>query len=175
MTNCRHRAHLANRRHARPSLKKLWMRSMPVSSRAKRFWKRCIQSWGTKLTEQYGTTCPDDWCKAINRTDNERLDMAIIALRQETPIWPPTLGQLEAAIPRKQIHGGDSIPDRLAQYAVSKFRLCEHQSMRPWNYFGELVDDGSKIGFPITKGVVIQECGDCRQSSHRLLVTELPA
>lgn len=149
---------------------------MPASVRAKRFWKRCIGSWGAQMAEQFGTTIPDDWAIVVDRVDDERLDRAFLRLRQETPIYAPKLGQLEHAIPNK-LFGEDSIPDRLAQAAVKQFGpiLCEHQLWRPWSYFGRNVSSEGRA-YQETVGVVIPACPDgCGKAGHRLTVEELGA
>ena len=150
------------------------------SARAARIWRRLAQNYGARLAEQYGSTCPPDWCEVIDRTDNERLDSALVAVRHEHLQFPPTLGQFEAAIPKREFgQGRDSITDRLAAHAVRTLNLCEHQSWIPWSYFGVKVEDGRRL-LPTVTGVVIPECkheGCYRfgKPGHRVLATDLQA
>lgn len=152
-----------------------------VSTRAKRVWRRLGQNYGARLADQFGPSCPEDWCDVIDRTDDERLDKALTKIRGEHLQFPPTLGQFEAAIPKRQFGGNqDSIPDRLACYAVKTLNLCEHQLPLPWSYFGHHVDDGSKYGYYDITGVIIESCRveSCHkfgQPNHRILASDLPA
>lgn len=153
---------------------------MQTSRRAKQFWKRLAQNYGARLQEQYGPTCPEDWCRVIDRTDDERLDAAMIAIRRDYLQFPPTLGQFEASIPGRRKVGEDSGPDRLAVHAVARFQLCEHQSSIPWNYFGETTDEwfepwGEVRKNYITKGVVIPGCSSCQRPGHRVKLEDLAA
>lgn len=138
---------------------------MPVSARAKRFWSRASQSWGSRFTDQYGPTPPEEWQSVIDRVDDERLSRAISVLRTETPNFPPTLGQLEKALPY-QLNSQESAPDLLAQAMVRRYAnvMCEHQLAFPWTYFGKWVHDGANRPFPETHGVVVHKCkvDDCR-------------
>ena len=143
-----------------------------TSQRAARFWKRLVQNYGARLTDQFGMTCPEDWCEVIDRTDDDRLNQALLTIRREHLQFPPTLGQFEAAIPSRSYGAQDSIPDQLAQRAVSQFNLCEHQLWRPWSYFGAIVE-GGKYPTPITNGVVVPPCSGCAKPSHRVKVEEL--
>lgn len=152
-----------------------------ASVRSANFWKRLAQTYGARLQEQYGPTCPSDWCEVIDRTDEERLVKALVVIRREHLQFPPTLGQFEAAIPKRQFgKDHDSIPERLARYAVATLRLCEHELWPPWTYFGRQFDDGTPLGGIETSGVVIPGCKseDCPhygRANHRVLVRDLPA
>lgn len=148
--------------------------SKKPSSRAAKIWARLGQWYGTKLGDQYGPTCPEDWCTVIDRADDERLEKALAEVRRKHIDWPPTLGQFEAAIPRKTFGKGDSIPDRLAVHALRMTNPCEHQKWVPWNYFGRKIDTGEKYPIYETRGVMIPDCETCNKPSHRILVSDLP-
>lgn len=132
---------------------------MPVSAHSKRFWQRASQSWGSKFIDQYGPTPLPEWQEVIDRTDEERLGRALSVLRQETPAWPPTLGQLEKAIPY-QLHATESAPDMLAQAMVRNHanHMCEHQLAFPWTYSGRWVSDGANRPYPETHRVTVPHC-----------------
>lgn len=142
-----------------------------------------IQWWGVKLTDSYGAECPPDWADLIDRTDDERLDGALVALRQETPAFAPTLGQLEAALPKKRVTGAmePSVPERLAFEAVRRLtRMCAHQLRGPWTYFGQVTTYPKtkhrdyEVTNPEPHGVVIAACQHCGEPSHRLRMSDLP-
>lgn len=137
------------------------------STRATRFWKRLAQNYGAKLAEEYGPNPPEDWCAVIDRTDDERLNKSLVAIRSQHPNWPPTLGQFEAVIPRRDVHHTESVVDRLAVKAA-RLPLCEHQLMTPWTYFGR--HDGRDVE---TKGVTVPPCSTCHKPSQRLLTVDL--
>src|SRR5690606_34233952 len=79
-----------------------------LSRRASRIWERLGQWYGSRLADAYGPTPPEDWAELIDRTDDERLEDALVSVRRESPVFPPTLGQLEAAIPKRQRASGQA-------------------------------------------------------------------
>lgn len=123
------------------------------------------------MADRFGTAIPDDWAAVVDRTDDERLNRAFLALRQKCPTFVPKLGEFEACIPRK-LFGEDSIPDRLAQAVLKRFNLCEHQLWQSWTYFGKNVSGAGQF-YQETAGVVVPGCDGCGRSSHRLLVEDL--
>ena len=145
------------------------------SRRAAAFWRRLIQTYGARISEQYGPTCPPDWCVVVDRTDPERLELALIAIRRDYLQFPPTLGQFEAAIPKKKFGPQESVPDRLAELVVRRrgTTMCRHQLARPWSYFGKMIDTGERSPLPQTNGVVVPSCVDCGRNSLRVLAAEL--
>lgn len=152
---------------------------MAVSKRARAVWKRLGQSYGTRMADTYGEVPPSDWCRVIDRTDPERLERALVKVREVCIQFPPTLGQFEAAIPKKQF--GKNIKathEQLCDHALRTLNLCEHQLWPPWTYFGKAVEDGSRAGYLQTNGVVIPACyaEGCHKygKSHRILATDLP-
>lgn len=154
-----------------------------VSRRASQIWNRLGQWYGSKLADSYGPTPPPDWITVIDRTDDERLDQALIDIRRASPIFPPTLGQLEAALPARRIAGSPSAVLMLAEAAELRWRtsLCKHQRGRPWNYFGPMEEYVSKhLGGAIVRhaniskgGVQIDGCAECGSESKRLLMSEI--
>lgn len=150
---------------------------MATSRRATRVWKRFATWYGARFLEQFGKEPPEDWRETIDRTDDERLDHALMRIRREYVNHPPTLGQFEAAIPQKRIdRGGPSIPTQLSNYAVKAFSLCAHQLRGPWHYFGpveEFHHKGRSESHPTVAGVVIPECSACGNKSHRVKVEDL--
>ena len=142
-----------------------------ISARHRKLWKRLVQNYGTRMTEQYGTQPPEDWCDVIDRVSDEQLDRAMVAIRRQHLKFPPTLGEFEAAIPERRIGPDASVPDLLAQGAVRAFRLCLHQLAMPWTYFGDATTNE-------THGVVIPACrNECCEkfgkAGHRLKVEEV--
>ena len=152
---------------------------MRPSARASKFWRRLGQTYGARMADQYGSTCPPDWCEIIDRTDDDRLGRTLIAIRQDHLQFPPTLGQFEAAIPKRKFGQSEhSVPERLAEHAANTLPLCEHQSRIPWNYFGAVIEDGRRP-LPTVTGVVIPECKTegCYKfgkPGHRIMDTDLP-
>lgn len=150
-----------------------------TSRRAQKIWKRLGTWYGARMADQYGTEPPSDWAELIDRTDDERLEIALFAVRREHVNHPPTLGQFEAAIPQKRNLGGPSVAMQLAQHVVRHLSLCQHQLMRPWSYYGPAHEFTSKarggevVKHPDVAGVVIAECKDCGRPSHRVKVEDL--
>lgn len=153
--------------------------SRRISRRAARIWKRLLQHYGTRLTDQYDDACPDDWQAVINRHDDRALDVAIVTIRSRYPSQPPTLGEFEATIPRRARPESDNLVDRLAVHAAASFRMCLHQRGRPWSYFGrteEVVTERGIERVRVVRGVLIPAC-DCDEggnAGYRLLVRDLP-
>lgn len=150
------------------------------SRRASRAWDRLRQWYGARLAEQYGDVPPDDWCALIDRTDDERLAQALERIRDESPVYPPTFGQLEQAIPRKRAHdGGPSVPDQLCRFIAEHRRTCEHQRAKTWAYFGPITEfppnktREEPKSTPEPRGVVIPACAECGISSIRVTTKDL--
>ncbi len=158
--------------------------SRKISFRANRVWKRLGSWYGTRLVEQYGEHPPEDWAEIIDRTDDERLDDALLQVRRDTPIHPPTLGQLEAALPKKQwtSDGQPSKPQQIADLMLEKHgaEMCIHQLARPWSYFGPMAEfevlPKSKppvyTRHPDARGVVVAPCEHCDKPSYRVLLEQ---
>jgi hypothetical protein len=152
-----------------------------VSRRAKRVWERLASWYGSRLAEQYGENPPEDWCAVFDRTDDERLDAALSSVRHASPIHPPTLGQIENALPRAEQRGS---PSRAAMAYDAMLQahgrdLCQHQRMRPWNYFGpskEFVSKqrgGELVQHPEIRGVQVAACAKCDKPSYRALIEDM--
>lgn len=152
-----------------------------VSRRASKVWDRLGQWYGSRLADSYGPTPPEDWVTVIDRTDDERLDQALSHVRHQTPIHPPTLGQLEDAIPKRETgNSGPSKPQRLADLMMRLHGrdMCPHQIRSVWNYFGPLVTfeiKGDKkappqyVTHPDPRGVQAPSCDACGKASYRVL------
>lgn len=142
--------------------------SRGVSKRAQRIWDRLISWYGAKIAEQYGKHPPDDWATLFDRTDDERLERALSAARHASPTFPPTLGQIEAGIPKREQGATKSVPMQLAEAVLQRFgsQLCAHQIRVPWNYFGD-------VALPSILGVQITACAECEKPSHRLKLDEV--
>jgi hypothetical protein len=154
-----------------------------VSRRASRVWDRLGQWYGSRLADNYGPTPPEDWCEVIDRTDDERLHSALSHLRHQSPVHPPTLGQLEDAIPKRETGlGGPSSPTRLAELLLKTHgsEMCAHQFRMGWNYFGPLTTfevsvDKKKpdyVTHPDPRGVQCPPCEACEKPSYRVLLTQ---
>lgn len=153
---------------------------MATSRRAKQVWKRLMSWYGAPvIAERFGAEPPDDWCELINRTPPEDVETALIAVRRQCVTFPPTLAQFEACIPERRKVGPKSVVSMLCEHAVTHLRLCQHQLMRTWSYFGPLEDFQSKsrggevIKHPNPAGVVIPSCEICGNPSHRVKVEDL--
>lgn len=140
-----------------------------ISRRAAAVWKRLAQWYGARFLETYTTEPPEDWARLVDETSPERMEQALLAVRRESPVHPPTLGQLEAAIPPQRLDAGNapSTNQQLATFALRRIagELCRHQMVSSWNYFGD-----REMGF---SGVQIPSCDECGKRSHRFLASEL--
>ena len=151
-----------------------------ISRRVDRTWKRLGSWYGTRLTEQYGEHASEDWADLIDRTDDERLEDALLKVRRDSPIHPPTLGQLEAAIPRKEAQG-PNVPSRAQRAAELMLathgqELCAHQLRSPWSYFGPVQEFTNKqsqvVSHPLVRGVQVGPCEQCGLPSYRVLLSD---
>lgn len=155
--------------------------SRKVSPRAERVWKRLAEWYGARLADQYGPTPPPDWQAVINGADEDRLEQGLIAVRRMSPAYPPTLGQLESAIPPKRAKSEKSIPQMLADHVVETrgHQLCVHQLSKPWNYFGPMQEFVSKhrgnevITHPAIRGVQVPGCEPCERPTYRVLLEQV--
>ncbi len=152
-----------------------------ISRRAGKAWDRLKQWYGTRLADSYGDLPPEDWCTFFDRTDAERLDAALIHVRHQTPVHPPTLGQLEDAVPKRDSgNSGPSKPQRLANLLLATHPLCHHQRAARWNYFGpmatfEIQVDKKKpdyVTHPDPRGVQCPPCDLCDRPSFRVLLEQ---
>lgn len=151
-----------------------------LSRRALKTWERLGQWYGSKLADSYGPTPPEDWAELIDRTDDERLMDALLAARRETPIFPPTLGQIEALIPqRKQQSRGPSKPEQIAELMLRN-PLCKHQLSGRWSFFGpprefEVLPKRKPPEFvthPDPRGAQVDACEKCESPSYRVLLED---
>ncbi len=157
------------------------MSARRISKRADRTWKRLASWYGARLAEQYGDNPPEDWADLIDRTDDERLEQALAAVRRASPTHPPTLGQLEAAVPSRHLASDPSSVSILSAAAMRMLgkSLCMHQIAMPWNYFGPVEEfasknrDGEIVSHPRVRGVQIPPCAACGTQSRRLLLDDV--
>lgn len=151
-----------------------------ISKRSQKVWARLVSWYGSRIAEAYGSEPPEDWAFLIDRNDDERLETALLAVRRLSPIHPPTLGQLESALPARTTAETPSLAFVLSEAALERFRdLCKHQIAKPWNYFGPIEDFVSKhrnneiIRHPRIVGVQIPACAECGTYSRRLKLDEI--
>jgi hypothetical protein len=154
-----------------------------LSYRATKTWERLGQWYGSRLADNYGPTPPDDWCELINRTDDESLDAALFAVRRESPIHVPTLGQIENAIPKRESgNSGPSKPERLASLMmrIHGKDLCPHQIRMIWTYSGpmntfELLPKRPKpeyVTHPDPRVVTAPGCEACGKAPYRVTLDQ---
>jgi hypothetical protein len=111
-----------------------------ISPRAKREWQRLTEWYGTRFTEQYGDTPPDDWAEVIDRADPETLKRGLNTIRAKYAVHPPTLPQFDQAMAPVREPGtkGPSVADRLCQHVMRNYasRMTPKQIRGPWTYTG---------------------------------------
>jgi hypothetical protein len=152
-----------------------------ITRRAQKAWDRLKSWYGTRLADSYGDAPPEDWCELIDRTDPERLEEALATVRSESPVYPPTLGQLEASVPKRRDSSGPSMAFLLSEHAVKKLQtqFCPHQLRGPWNYFGpvreykRLGTKSEAVKHPEVRGVHVPACQECGKPTHRFTVDDL--
>lgn len=150
------------------------------SPRAKRVWDRLQDWYGTRLTEQYGPTPPDDWCELIDRTDNDTVKRGLSLIRAEYLQFPPTFPQFEKALQpvvKAVVPKGPNVAEKLSVFVVKHRRLTERQLGMPWTYIGKsfpAAEPTGKMkedhGIEIT-GVVIPADGD--HPGYRVMVEDM--
>lgn len=153
-----------------------------LSRRASRIWERLGQWYGSRLADAYGPTPPEDWAELIDRTDDERLEIGLVAVRRATPVFPPTLGQLEAAIPKREslAPNAPSRAQMAADAMMAKYgkELCKHQLAGRWTYFGPVQDFPNKhslpeiVQHPLVRGVHVDPCSQCDKPSRRVTIEQ---
>jgi hypothetical protein len=154
-----------------------------LSRRALQTWDKLGQWYGTRLSDNYGPTPPDDWAEVIDRTDDERLKDALLAVRRVSPIHPPTLGQLEASIPKRESgHTGPSKAERIANAMLRAHgpEMCVHQFAKIWTYFGPLTTfelmpkrtPPEYMTHPDPRGAVCPACEACGKPSYRVTLDQ---
>jgi hypothetical protein len=100
-------------------------------------------------------------------------------VRRESPKFPPTLGDLEKAIPKRETgNSGPSKPQRLADLMLKLHGrdMCAHQVARPWTYSGPLVTfellpaqkPPAYVTHPDPRTVVVAPCDSCEKPSFRV-------
>ncbi len=153
------------------------------SKRALVYWGKLIEWYGSRVAENYGDSPPEEWCEFFDRNDPDDVTQAMRSCRHSTPIHPPTLGQLEAAVPEKIVGpSGPSKAQKLCDLMLEKHdkEMCKHQRAKPWNYFGpsvtfDLIQRGLKASEkpptvthtdPI--GVQVPGCEECGTQSFRV-------
>lgn len=135
-----------------------------ISSRAKRVWQRLREWYGARLGEQYGELPPEDWCKVVDRSDNDAVKRALSIIRSKYLDHPPTFPQFEQAFaPAVQAErdGGPTVQERLCAYVMRHHarRLTAKQIRGPWSYThkrAQWVDDLVR-----GKGVNRDELAEC--------------
>ena len=156
----------------------------PISSRAKRFWQRLIEWYGTRVIEQYGDAPPEDWCAVIDGADNDQVKRGLAIIRSKYAAHPPTFPQFdEAMTPPKTDRGPrvTTIEERLCAFATHNYwdMLTEKQQRGPWTYIGKFfaatgLDGKTHENHGVeTTGVVIDADGDSR--GYRIMVADMQA
>jgi hypothetical protein len=143
---------------------------MSVSVRAKRFWEKLRDWYGTSLTDQYGETPPGDWCDLIDLADNETVKLALSEIKAKHVNWPPRFPELDAIFARVKLPvaaaTGPSNVDLLTDFVLRNRTLSKNQLRMPWTFFGRQFDAPGldekmrhNHGVEIT-GVIIPADGD---------------
>jgi hypothetical protein len=154
-----------------------------ISARAKRVWQRLTEWYGSRFTEQYGESPPEDWCASIDHVDNETVKRGLAAIRSKYAAHPPTFPQFDEAMAPIRSTGvrTESITDQLCAFVAHKYGsgLTPSQMRGPWVYIGrqfDSVDLTQKLtanhGVEIT-GVVIDADGD--SPGYRVTVDDMLA
>lgn len=154
------------------------MNEKKPSRRAAKVWQRLTQWYGARLADTYGPVCPPDWCEVVDRTDDHRIETALATIKREHLHHPPTLGEFEAAIPRRKVGEAKSPASILVEHALRARQLCGHQRAAQWSYFGPVVDfpprkgRAESVSHAELRGVVIPACKACGRSSHRITLEQ---
>lgn len=113
------------------------MRKPEISTRAKRVWARMREWYGVRVVDQFGETPPLDWCKAIDRSDDNTVKRALSLMRTRHLEHPPTLPQFELLIrPPENANRSPSEIDQLCTYVMKArgTQLTPLQIRRSWTY-----------------------------------------
>jgi hypothetical protein len=108
-----------------------------ASPRAREFWKRMLSWYGARLADQYGMTPPADWCATVDRA-GRTLDAALVVIRKEHAVHPPTWPQFDSIVSRvsRAIAAGPSMQSRLVEHALRAYgsRLTPAQLRAAWTF-----------------------------------------
>jgi hypothetical protein len=150
------------------------------SPRARRVWDR-LQNWyGSRLTEQFGTEPPPDWCRVVDTHDNDEVKRALSVIQAEHQTHPPTFPQFEKAFKPPVKHAaprGLSLLEKFSAWIVRNYRLTPTQLRGPWTYLGRESDAPDHTGKIVERhaveitGVIIAADGD--SPGHRIMVVDM--
>lgn len=140
---------------------------MLTSKRADRVWKRLVESYGSRVAENYGRDVPKPWIDAVDDLTDEQIVYGLRKVMRESPIHPPALGQFVAAcidMPQPQTNKGPNLQEQLSEYVMrkyfpsgldSKFTADQRrQSAQPWTYLYREWNDDSRPKH-------LQKCAEC--------------
>lgn len=132
---------------------------MSTSKRADRVWKRLVESYGSRVAENYGREIPKPWIDAIEDLTDDQIVYGLRKVLRDTPIHPPSLGQFVAAcIDMPQVHtdSGPSLQAQLCAYATLNLRTRLHpkQFALPWTYLYREWNDENRPKH-------LQKCAEC--------------
>lgn len=108
---------------------------MSASVRAKRFWEKLRDWYGTALTDQFGDAPPADWCAMVDESPNEIVASALAEIRQRHVTFPPKFPEVDAIFTKlKRPHDANpSMMDLLSDYALRTKSLTQRQ-LRGWTF-----------------------------------------
>lgn len=120
-----------------------------VSARAKRFWDKLRDWYGTSLTDQYGMTPPADWCAVVDGATNDVMRAAMSEIRAKHVTFPPKFPEFDAIVSRlkRPAIQQPSVAAQLADYVLRTKKLSGYQLHMPWRYLHDA--DGFVCGVEV--------------------------
>ncbi len=114
-----------------------------VSARARHFWNRLTEWYGTRVAETYGPNPPRDWARLVDRSSDIDLKRALATIRTKHPSHPPTLPEFEAALkPQAPVHRGTgeaTVQERLVAHVMTHYAVTDAQRIAHWTFLYEKV------------------------------------
>ena len=123
-----------------------------ISARARRVWDRLIGWYGTRVADTYGEDPPRDWCRMIDRVNDNDVKRALSIVRTKHPSHPPTLPEFESALrppaPQYRDPHEPSPQELLVRHVMKHCRLTARQVIARWTFLYERVQWTGKQGEP---------------------------
>lgn len=146
--------------------------SAKPSERAKRFWQRLTEWYGTRLTEQYGVNVPSDWAALIDGHENDQVKIVLGQIRAKFLQWPPSLPEVDALFSKSSNKRATNLPtmqSMLCRFVLNHRRLTMAQCHMPWKYLYR-GDSYSGAAFEIS-GIEVPADGDA--PGYRVMVEDM--
>ena len=131
--------------------------STKPNKRALNLWKRLLQTYGDRFKTSFGPEPNEAWIEAIDDIPNDRIAYGFRKVQRESPIFPPTLAQFQAAcadMPTPKTSTGPTLQEQLVAYVMASRFISPEVRAATWTYcYRETIDT--------EKPKSLQRCAEC--------------